>query len=188
MAFYFKGFPTVDYDIDKSNSTFKLTNLTKRFKITDAVKDRGAVFYNYNVKDSDRPDIIAEKFYEDGTLDWVIILVNDIIDPYYDWPLTESNLMKFIKSKYGSVSAAQAETHHFERILSRQIKHTDGTIIPERIVQVDETSYNALSAANRRLVTNYDFEVNENDKKRKIKLLDKAFIPAILNEYKKVLR
>ena len=96
--------------------------------------------------------------------------------------------MKFIKSKYGSVSAAQAETHHFERILSRQIKHTDGTIIPERVVQVDETSYNALSAANRRLVTNYDFEVNENDKKRKIKLLDKAFIPAILNEYKKVLR
>jgi hypothetical protein len=188
MAFYFKGFPRVDYDIDKNNKTISLTNLTKRFKITDNIKDRGAVFYNYDVKDSDRPDIIAEKFYGDSTLDWVILLVNDIIDPYYDWPLTQQNLENFITSKYGSISTAQANTHHYERILSTQIKHTDGSIIPERAVEVDLTTYNSLSAANRRLVTNYDFEVNENDKKRKIKLLDKSFLPQVLNEYRKVLR
>ena len=188
MAFYFKGFPRVDYDIDKNNKTMVLTNLTKRFTIKDNVKDRGAVFYQYEVKDSDRPDIIAEKLYGDSTLDWIILIVNDIIDPYYDWPLTQQNLENFIASKYGSVSTAQAVTHHFERILSRQIKHTDGSIIPERVVQVDETTYNALSAANRRLVTNYDFEVNENDKKRKIKLLDQSFIPQVINEYRKVLK
>ena len=51
-------------------------------------------------------------------------------------------------------------------ILSKQKKHTDGKIIPERAVEVDLTTYNSLGSANRRLVTNYDFEVNENDKKR----------------------
>jgi hypothetical protein len=188
MAFYFKEFPTVNYDIDKSNQSLLLTNLTLRFRILDVLKDRGVVFYNYDVKDSDRPDIIAEKLYGDGTLDWIILLTNDIVDPYYDWPLTQSNLENFITTKYGSISVAQANTHHYERILSKQKKHTDGKIIPERAVEVDLTTYNSLGSANRRLVTNYDFEVNENDKKRKIKLLDKRFIPFVKNEYKKVLR
>lgn len=188
MSHYFKYFPTTDYDIDKSNSNLLLTNITRRFTIKDTLSGAGAIFYKYQIKDTDRPDIIAEKLYGDGTLDWIILLVNDIVDPYYDWPLTQNNLENFITKKYGSISTAQAVTHHYERIISKLKKHTDGSIIPERAVEVDLTTYNSLTAANRRLVTNYDFEVNENDKRREIILLDKKFIKLVVNEYKEVLR
>ena len=188
MAHYFKYFPTTEYDIDKSNSNLLLTDVTKRFTIKDTLTNRGAIYYKYQVKDSDRPDIVAEKLYGDGTLDWIILLINDIVDPYYDWPLTQSNLEKFIAKKYGSVSTAQANTHHYERILSKLTRHSDGSIIPERAVEVDLTTYNSLGSANRRLVTNYDFEVNENEKKRNIILLEKKFVRLVVGLYKEVLR
>ena len=82
MAYYFKEFPKTRYSLKKNNNFELLTNITLRYKLRNSIKKRTAVYYDYVVKDSDRPDIIAEKYYEDSRLDWVIFLVNDIIDPY----------------------------------------------------------------------------------------------------------
>lgn len=187
MSFFFTYFPTVDYDFSKRGKFTTVTDITKRFKLKTLIEERGVVFYDYIVKDSDRPDIIAEKLYGDSKLDWIIFLANDIIDPYYDWPLNQTNLDNFIASKYGSISAAQAGVHHYEWILKATTQHTDGTIIPEKTVEVTLTKYNTLTPANRRVVTNYDYEFNQNEKKRQIKLLDEAYVDLVLNEYKSVL-
>ena len=82
MAFYFRPFPKIDYDIKKNKLPLLLTNVTARYKIRDVLKSKVAIYYDYLIKDSDRPDLIAYKYYDDETLDWLIYLVNDIIDPY----------------------------------------------------------------------------------------------------------
>ena len=188
MPHFFKHFPKVEYDIKKNGKTINLTNITQRFKIKENLKNRGIVFYEYTVKDSDRPDIIAEKLYGDGTLDWIIFLVNDIIDPIHDWPLKQEALENFISKKYGSISLAQATDHSFRSIIRKQRIDSEGNSIPAFEVEIDETTYNSLPATSRRKLSQYDFEFEENEKKRRIKLIDTAYINSIINEYKTVLK
>jgi hypothetical protein len=188
MSFYFKNFPTVNYDIKKNDKLQVLTNLTVRFRIQEALQNKVTVMYDYNVKEGERPDIIAHKYYKDSTLDWVILLVNNIIDPHFEWPLDSLSLDSFIREKYGSVANAQSQVHHYEKILRRQSVAFDGTVIPEKSIYVDQETYNTLSASDRKVVTNYDYEINLNEQKAIIKILDKKFITNIINAVDLVLQ
>ena len=105
-----------------------MTNLTARFKIRDELKQKAAIFYNYQVAEQDTPSNVAFRYYDDETLDWVILLVNDIIDPYYDWPLSYANFIEYIKSLYGSVDTAMATTYEYRKILNQQKVLFDGTV------------------------------------------------------------
>ena len=99
MAFFFRPFPKIFYDVKKNNNNSSvLTNITARYKIRDILKQRAAIFYDYTVKEGDTPSSVAFRYYEDETLDWLILLVNDIIDPYYDWPLSYNTFIEFINT------------------------------------------------------------------------------------------
>lgn len=182
MAFYFQPFQTIDYDIKKNGKKTTMTNIFLRFKIVEAFKKQQAVYYNYSVKDNERADIIAFKYYEDASLDWIIYLINDIVDPQFDWPLDRRSFENFIIKKYGSLSAAYSETHHYEQILQQQQVLFDGTIIPEKTIQVDLTTYNSLAEADRKLITSYAYEEQLNEDKREIKLLSTDFVFNLLNQ------
>lgn len=182
MAFFFEPFPTVNYDVKKNNKLEVLTNVTVRFKIQEILNNRTVVAYDYNVKDGERPDVIAFKYYGDQTLDWIILLINGIIDPHFDWPLDTASLQRFIRQKYGTISAAKIGVHHYEKIIRSQSVRFDGTVIPEKKVIVDLDTYNTLSSDSRRIVTNYEYEIEENESKSQIKILDKKFIRSIVNE------
>tara|TARA_R100000426_G_C4824862_1_gene112241 strand:+ start:535 stop:1113 length:579 start_codon:yes stop_codon:yes gene_type:complete len=182
MAFYFRPFPKINYDIKKNKLPLLLTNVTARYKIRDVLKSKVAIYYDYLIKDSDRPDLIAYKYYDDETLDWLIYLVNDIIDPYYDWPLKQDAFNKYMTTLYGSVSGAQATVYEYRKILNSQSVLFDGTIIPERYVVVDLNTYNGLATNARREVDAYEYYDELNNKKRQIKLLDKRFASDIKSE------
>ena len=96
MPFLFQEFPKVNYDIKKNGKLETVTNIMLRFKITQAIQSRKVVYYDYTVQEGDRPDIIAYKYYEDSTLDWLVLMANNIIDPVYDWPLNSRSFEKFI--------------------------------------------------------------------------------------------
>ena len=86
MAHYFKPFPKIDYDLKKNGKSNSLTNITLRFKVQEALLSQSVIYYDYQVQEEDRPDIVAELYYLDSTLDWLILIVNDIIDPQFEWP------------------------------------------------------------------------------------------------------
>ena len=182
MPYYFNNYQTVDYDLKKNGKFVTLTDVTARYRLKRLLQDKGVIFYDYEVKDSDRPDVIAQKFYGDGSLDWIIFITNDIIDPYYDWPMTTNNFNNYIKSKYGSLSAAQGTIHHYEQILRNGFVHTDGTIVNEKVVEVDLTTYNSLPGSSRRIVYQYEYEEKLNNDKRTIKLLDARYVQDIVTE------
>ena len=182
MSFYFRPFPTVRYSQKKNNNFELLTNITLRYKVKELVKRRKSIYYDYVVKDSDRPDIIAYKYYDDETLDWVLFLINDIMDPYYDWPLTQEGFNAYMKSLYGSVSTSQTTIYEYRKILSAQSVRNDGSVIPKRTVVVDLNTYNSLAATDREIIYAYDYYLEQNDAKRRIKILDKRFVGQLIRD------
>ena len=182
MAFYFRPFPLIRYDVKKNKLPLLLTNVTARYKIRDILKNKVAIYYDYIVKDGDRPDNIAFKYYEDETLDWLIYIVNDIIDPYYDWPLDQDAFNKYIRTLYGSVAGAKGTVFEYRKIITKQKVLFDGTNVPERYVVVDQNTYNTLAADLRREVDAYEYYEEQNNNKRRIRLLDKRFAANVKSE------
>jgi hypothetical protein len=87
MANYFSYFPATIHDAKQDGTLVAVTNILKRFIVKDAIADRIDIFYEYNIEDGDRPDVVADKFYADSNYAWVILIYNKIIDPFYEWPL-----------------------------------------------------------------------------------------------------
>lgn len=186
MSFYFKDYPLVNFSLKKNLNTELLTDITVRYKVRDVVKNTAAIFYDYVVKDEDRPDIIAHKFYNNSTLDWIILITNDIIDPYYDWPLNNDNFNKYMKNIYGSVSTAKTTVFEYRQILNQAKITFDGKNIPKRTVVVDLNTYNSLVATDREIIYGYEYYQEQNDKKRRIRLIDKEFVEPILSEVRNI--
>ena len=93
---YFKKFPLVNYN------NYLAVNITERVIVTyDAFKNP-YLFYRYDVKDGQRPDQLADKYYNDQFMDWSLYLVNNMTDPYYDWYLDEGNFVSYLLKKYNT--------------------------------------------------------------------------------------
>ena len=104
----FTNYPIITY-----NNTLAV-NILARVKFNDVTKNLGAVFYPYTVGEGERPDSIAANYYDDPRYSWVVYMCNDIIDPYYDWYLTEKEFKQFIIKKYGSIERANIEIAYWE--------------------------------------------------------------------------
>ena len=188
MSEYFKYFPTVKHDLTNNGQTVELTNILRRFIVKSKVKDRSDIFYEYNVQEGDRPDIIAEKYYGDADYAWIVLHFNNIIDPVFDFPLFGNDLTNYIKGKYGSVINSQSEVHEYRQIISEAETLYDGTKIPERYYVIDKTTYDSVSPLERRTIYKYDWELEENERKRLIKILDRRYLDMILDEVQIVLK
>jgi hypothetical protein len=188
MSNYFKYFPTTAHDLTNVGQRVELTNILRRFTIDSAVKDNVSVFHDYVVQAGDRPDTISHKYYGTSDYAWLILMFNEIHDALFDWPLFNQEFDNYIKGKYGSIAAAQAEVGEYRKIITQKQVLTDGTIIDERYVVVDQTTYNSLSPSNRILVTSYDLEIEKNEDKKSIKILDKTYLPLVRDEVKYIVR
>lgn len=125
-------FPTVYYNNELA------TNLTARIKFKDIVKKNLAVYYPYTIIEGERPDTLAFKYYDDASYSWIIFLANDMVDPTFDWPLTNESFDKMLVSKYGTVADAQERTL-FYRV---EWASDDSIIAP--------SAFNALPSGNKK--------------------------------------
>lgn len=105
---YFEKFPTINYQ------GLDCTDITRRVKLDEALRLSYQAFYPYDVENGLRPDHIADAYYEDPTLDWMIFLSTEIVDPYYGWPLDDQLFDRFIEDKYGSIEIAQQKIRHYQ--------------------------------------------------------------------------
>lgn len=182
MAHFFNNFPSVEYDMGRVNVPLTIQNPLVRFKLQDILKGRSALYYEHIVEEDQSAQFIANRYYGDVTLDWVIFLVNDIFDYEYEWPMNYQKFTAYVKSKYGSIESALNTTHHYEWIYQPREVLFDGTIIPEDVIIVDKTTFDSLGLNERREVSNYVYEENENEKKRNVKILQRQFLDQFLEE------
>jgi len=166
-----------------------VTNIMKRVKFKPSVLEDISNYYPYFVKEGERPDIIAHAQYGNIGYAYLIMLVNDIQDPNFDWPLSSQIFEKYIINKYGSVTIAIAGVKNYYQIIRAEVART-GTSerVPEVKFAVDETTYDALGTGDRSTLTNYDHEVELNDAKREIRLINPAFVQDIDYQVKSSLK
>ena len=104
MSEYFSNFPKILYDIEGTNqrnpSFTTAANLMIRQRFRDAIVDEITAFYPYFIQESERPDTLAFDVYGDIKYIWVILMINNIIDPYS--ATDPKNFTKYIQNKYGS--------------------------------------------------------------------------------------
>ena len=169
---YFANFPAIPYD-SVGNGDYKyVTNLLRRVGLRTQIKSNVLLFDTYDIRSGETPEEIADKLYNDPELHWVILMVNNITDRYHQWPLNENQFQAHINDKYSNVDA----THHYE------ISQVSGDTTIKIDIGTDNTDYPAAS-----IVTNYEYEEDLQDKKRKIRLLDPAYLGPFVNEYEKLM-
>ena len=112
MADYFNNFPLTLYSSGANNVTSldTVTNIIARFGFEATLKENASVFYPYTIKDSDTPEIIASKLYNNPERHWIVLMFNNVVDPQYDWPLPYESFTKYVDSKYSGPEYANNTT------------------------------------------------------------------------------
>ncbi len=194
---YFNSLPKVQYTNTNGVSTI-YTNLLARASIIPNLLNNTLNFYDYDIQDGDTPEIVAYKYYGDSYRYWVVLYVNQMNDPQWDWPLDTNNFQNYIVKKYNTIQQAKDELHHFEKVVTKTNRTSgtdsditttvDTTIIRLGDIVLDEgppfgqvTTYTFGTETvdviiNLRTVSNYTYELELNETKRSIKLLNKSFI------------
>ena len=107
---YFQNFPYTFYSLDDINTTQVVTNITLRVRLSDELKKNLSLFDQYDIKDGETPEIVADKFYKNPQLHWIVLHTNDILDARFDWPLDTNSLVLYAQGKYNNINAP----HHYE--------------------------------------------------------------------------
>ena len=108
MSGYFINFPQTTY------ANTNVLDITRRCRVLDSVRGDPFSYYPYTVKSGQRADLIADAYYNDQMRSWMVFASMDIIDPYYEYPMSDDDFNNFIVDKYGSVANAQSHINYWE--------------------------------------------------------------------------
>ena len=197
-----------------SGDLVQIKNIFRRTKLKDYLQGSVSVFNKYVIEDGERPDTISELLYGSPQYDFVVILTAGITNINHQWPVQDFQIYNVALAKYGSETKMN-EIHHYETF---EIKDSKGRqILPpnlivdkdfkidgsalrfptNRFTLISEAGNNQLDDKNEytvatdniaRPVTNYEFEINENEKLRKIDVLRQGYLTTFVNDLRDILR
>mgnify|MGYP001263979141 FL=1 len=169
---YFSKFPLKVYDV-KGNKNYKLLpDILRRVKLRSSLASSRFVFDKYNVKENENPEDVAFKYYGSAEYHWVVLMVNNITDRYYQWPMTQPDFEEFLADKYGAGS--EDSIHHYELAqTSGKTTSSDSS----HMLEVNSDTENATA------VTNRQFEERVQNDIRQIRLLDQRFLDTFTEEF-----
>ena len=169
-------------------------NLFKRAKLREDIYQDLAFFSKFDVLGDDRPDNVADIIYGDPTLDWVVLLSNNIVNVQSEWPLSQADFNRYITEKYGTEENLYSGIHHYE---SREVKASDGTIIIPSGARVsvgqsvsffDEiTDQQVIRTDVAMPITNYMHEDKLNNDKRNIFLLKPIYLNILFDDIEEIM-
>jgi len=172
---YFTRFPLMAYDI-KGTSVYKLVpDILRRVKLRSGIRGGMFLFDNYDVKDGEKPEDVAFKWFGDPQYHWVILMTNNVTDRYYQWPMTQPQFQEFIEDKYGLANIDGI--HHYEITQASGRTSGQGAGDYSHLVECNSDEDGATSVSNR------DYEQRLQDKYRQIRLLEPRFISSFVEEF-----
>lgn len=164
-------FPNLSYDAKGNGRETIMKNIFRRVKLV--TENQLVEFDYYDVQDGEAPEIIAHKYYGDSELHWTILIANDIVDYYNDWPMSMQTFEQYVSEKYTNAGAV----HHYE------IAQTSGDTTEVINVGLNTTDYGSATP-----VSNYQYEQNLQEKKSQIRLIQPRFIEDFVKEFEKKIK
>lgn len=199
MPSYFRQVPDFEYvnrtaDAKNISDYRTVKNLFKRGKLREDIFGDLQFFTKYKIIGNERPDNVAYKIYQDATLDWIILLSNNILNVQTEWPLSQISFDNYLMDKYGTYSNINA-VHHYE---TKEIKDSNEIIIVPEGLRVPSnfsvTYYDRILGRqiNRtnitKEITNYQFEEKIQNDKRNIFVLKPRYLNVILNDMNELMK
>ena len=196
---YFGQVPNFEYanrtDDGKNISDFtKVKNLFKRGKLREDIFQDTTFFNKYQIEGDDRPDNVAHKVYGDDSLDWVVLLSNNIINIQEEWPLPQVGFDAYLLEKYGDYDTLYNGVHHYE---SNEVKNSQDVVIFPKGIRVgaaqsvsffdqwsnQQVDVNPISKP----ITNYEYEDKLNTDKRGIFLLKPMYLNIVFDDMEEMM-
>jgi hypothetical protein len=169
---YFSKFPLI-----KRNKE-DVVDITRRAKLSNSIAS--TQYLPYTIKEGMRPEDVAHLYYDDAELAWLVLLANNIIDPYTQWPKSQTNLDAFIMKEYETKSGTTGKeviTWAQNTSLTNNIKYYKSKYVPE--IQINHATYTANPTSEWRVVRVYDYEFELNEKRRIISLFNRNYVDQI---------
>jgi hypothetical protein len=193
MSSYFQRVPDLNYvsrlPDAKIGDYIRVKNLFKKGKLREDIFQNLAFFEKYKVIGDDRPDNVAFEVYDDASLDWIVLLSNNVLNIQSEWPLPQTDFDRFVLDKYGDYDTLYNGIHHYE---TEEVKNSQGVTIVPAGLQVDSSyslSYydffvdQQITTGNISIpVTNYEYEEKIDDNKRNIFLLKPRYLNIVFDD------
>ena len=135
---YFRQLPNLDYpSLSNDRSSVydyeTVKNIFKRAIIRNDIFDEITAFTKYSVRGDERPDQVADRMYNDPTLDWVVLTTNNIIHVRDEWPMGNQDFLTYLNDKY--TAEELANIHHYE---TEVVRDSNGRLIQLSGITVPE--------------------------------------------------
>lgn len=191
---YFDTLPKI-VKTDANRVSVLMTDLMARCSIIPEILQDPMVYYEYSVQDGDTPEIVAYKYYGDSYRYWIVLFANKITDPQWDWPLSSNAFDAFIANKYQAFNP-YSTVHHYEKNITQYDSGTQ--ITTTKNIVIDEDTYNSLTTGtftytlptgnvtvtiSKTAVSFYDYELNLNESKRNIKILNSIYVNELEKQF-----
>jgi len=189
---YFREIPNLEYQsflsTRKSSDDYLLVkNIFRRVKLRDDLQNVFTIFNKYQIQDGARPDTVAQEIYGSSQYDWVVLVGANIINVRNEWPLSDRDIYRYSEQLYGN---DLNEIHHYE---TTEVKDSNGRLILPKGKVVDSNftipkpnfptqTINPVTG-----ISNYEYEVIKNDKKRSIYILKPSYLQQAINDIKKAM-
>tara|TARA_Y100001973_G_C5193772_1_gene332765 strand:+ start:1972 stop:2637 length:666 start_codon:yes stop_codon:yes gene_type:complete len=195
---YFRELPNLEYqnflsDSLSSQSYLTVKNLFRRNKLRDDLQNVFTVFDKYEIMEGARPDTVAEEFYGNSELDWVVLITAGILNVRNEWPLSNRDLYYYVLNIYKNEDAL-GDIHHYE---TKEIRDSNGKLILPKGKHVDKDFSISYYEGNTYItpgsnstilgISNWEYETIENDKKRSIFLLRRMYLQQFLNDMRDIM-
>lgn len=164
---YFQKFPLIYHAYTDSNGQeilVRLKDITRNIRVRRDVLANITLYEYYTLRDDETPEDVAEKVYGSATYHWVVLLLNEKYDYTSDFPLNSVDLNTHIVNTYGEGN--EYATHHY-------INAAGFKVNPE---QAGATS-----------VSNFQYEDEMNEAKRRIKLIDPSLLATLLANFETIM-
>ena len=183
---YFRYFPNIQYAVSANKAGITTDIAIKDYfhllTVRDDIFREETMYSPYTIKNGERPEQVALEVYGDEQFYWIILQVNNIVNYYQEWPLSENELTEFVFAKYGSSGAAAI--HHHQTVETFDQASPPNLVLPGQLQVEPDFVYNypAEPGSNVTLsslpiaVTNYEYERDLNEKKSQIFILDRKYI------------
>ena len=192
---YFRELPNVEYqsflsDSISSQSYLTVKNLFRRNKLRDDLQNVFTIFDKYEIIEGARPDTVAEEYYGDAELDWVVLITAGIINVRDEWPLSNRELYNYANEIHGNSlnSVRYYKTTEVKDSLGRLILPKGKVVDGNFTIPKPDTSNEETATLNPVIgVSNWEYEVLKNNKKSSIYLLKINYLQQFLNDMRDIM-
>jgi len=192
---YFRELPNVEYqsflsDSISSQSYITVKNLFRRNKLRDDLQNIFTIFDKYEIVEGARPDTVAEDYYGDADLDWVVLITAGIINVRNEWPLSNRDLYNYAYEVHGDSlnSVRYYKTTEVKDSQERLILPAGKIVDSNFTIPKPDTSNEETATLNPVIgVTNWEYEILKNNKKSSIYLLKVNYLQQFLNDMRDIM-